>query len=260
MKKYLVIISLACAASMYASEKTIINYAKGPVKQITINKNLNDGRVQKQMYWYDSISRLVEEAHYLDDALQYGYVYQYHSDVFCMQYLYNSSGLVDGWYTQIRLDSAGNRIACRTYTSGNFFHADSTVYDAHGNKLKIYYINQDKPEAPILMTTYEYDSLGRLYKYGGEGMECWIEYLPNGNYIEHHATSVYIDPSSEKTNVMKEEETFILNQEGEIAEIKGPAQHLVYSNFDRHGNWRKLKCTNKTSGTTTTTRVIEYYE
>ena len=136
----------------------------------------------------------------------------------------------------------------------------TSMGDAHGNKLKIYYINQDKPDAPILMTTYEYDSLGRLYKYGGEGMECWIEYLPNGNYIEHHATSVYINPSSEKTNVMKEEEAFILNQEGEIAEIKGPAQHLVYSNFDRHGNWRKLKCTNKTSGTTTTTRVIEYYE
>lgn len=261
--KYLSVFILCISvAYIYAADETIINYAKGPVKQIIVTKKIeknsnryHDVKVRKQVYWYDSIGRLVEETVFANDMLKYGHVRQYTINNICIEYEYNQVGIVKGNFCQIRMDSTGNQISTKQYIGGKLFLSDSTVYNESGQKIK-YYETPSKQNTLALRYTYEYDTYGRLinvrdFLYSQGTIVCHVEYLPNGNFTEFHS-----DVEGEKW-----ENKYFVNEEKLIIEVhQGHSQRIIYSNFDKYGNWLKSEKKSYDTGTTIVERIVEYYE
>ena len=262
MKNLICVMLLSlCFAAIYAADETVINYAKGPVKQIIIaNRYINckyvlhNTKVRREIYTYDSKGRLKDEIGYNDNKFLYRYVYQY-SDSICMKYEYGPKRIIKGNYCRMRMDSAGNRITSETYINGKFFSADSTVYDEYGRKIEHYEIPSQQ-NTFALRFTFEYDSLGRLSKkrdflYGGGMVICSVEYLPDGSFTEYHS------------DVVGQKRTFhyFVNEKGLLVEVQWEnSERTVYSDFDKYGNWLKSERIRPEDGTIVVDRVIEYYE
>ena len=251
----------ACTAIIHAADETIINYAKGPVKQIIIANNYDNYdngfsnlKVRMQIYTYDTLGRLKDEVRYDDQKFRYRYVYKY-SDNICMKYESGPKKIIKGNYCRMRMDSKGNQITSETYIKGKFFIADSTVYDESGHKTE-YYETRDKQLNYSLKYTYEYDSLGRISKtrsilYGKGMVICSVEYQPDGNFTEYHT-----DVKGHKM-----EYNYFVNDKGQLVEVKWTnSERTIYSEFDQYGNWIESQRIVPNEGIIVTKRIIEYYK
>lgn len=275
MKKYVsVMFFCACVTCMdvfgvtltevypfYATRSCITNYAEGPVKQITIIKNLEnvkdkiyDVNIIKKTYLYDIRGRLKKRECYFDDILQNGYARLYIKNI-CIEQEYNSEGIIEGNYKLIRIDSMGRQIASIHYDNSRFFSSDSTVYDESGRATEYYSTSNKRSKKFGLQYTYEYDSLGRFSKvrdfaYLGGEIFYHVEYHPNGNFTEHLT--------------YKNGEDFcecIVNEQGLIVECKrNNGRHGIYSDFDKYGNWLQVQTVDSDTDIFVTKRIIEYYE
>lgn len=241
----------------------------GPVKQITQTMRLGNnnfslyygeqpGTMGKTITWYDSISRISEEANYIGDQIQNGMVYQYINDSVCYEYNYNDAGLIDGSYAYIRLDSLGHQVATKRFNKGKFFCADSTVYNERGQIVKLFETPLRK-DSLVLSYAYYYDSLGRLSKvvnpFHGTGHTYTIKYDKKGNYIEYH---------SNKDGKKWERKVFV-NEAGQVVRIEAGTMRACYSKFDKYGNWLMAENAVNTQSafgwaTVIIERIIEYYE
>ncbi len=245
-----------------------VESGKGPVKQITVTIRTDDadmyyvdaagamGTMAKVVIWYDSVGRMIEHAEYMGGMLLEGYVCQYNADTACVQYEYNSSGLVDGSFAVIRYDSNGRQVSSRRYRDGVFVLADSIVYNTLGQKAE-QYDTPYKVDSLTLKFVYTYDSSGRLIKvedvkYGQEN-SYMIEYLPDGNYVEHHINK------QGKEWLRK----YFVNKKGELIKKEDKNSIVRYSKFDKYGNWLVSESTSKDDprgDTSITERKIEYFE
>lgn len=267
MKRLFLVVLAVHAVHVSAQDYPMINSFKGPVKQATITMQRDNGDANlyyggtsgarsKTVCWYDSIGRLLEEANYMDDEVQRGYVCQYTINNVYMQYNYDANGVIQGSFARFQLDSLGNLLESKRYEDGKFLCGDSTVYDADGRKIE-FYETHIKSKKLMLRYIYVYDSIGRLCKvsdlFHGTGHVYTIEYFPNGSYTQHH-----IDNKGKKWDIK-----FILDKKGQLTRMESSNMSCRYSHFDKYGNWLQLISTNNTpvgQFTTITERVIEYYE
>lgn len=241
----------------------------GPVKKITEtirieNDNVSlyygdqTGQAGVRVQWFDSIGRLVEYSdHPGDNIIVYGSVRQY-TDSICVEYAYNEKGLIKGSFAIIRLDSAGHHILDKRYQNRKLINIDSLVYNVQGQIVE-WYQTRHKSDSLDLRYSYEYDSLGRLCKVNDPfyrtGHEYVIEYLPNGNYVEHHSDK----------NGKKWERTFFVDKLGRVIKEESSGKRVQYLHFDQYGNWTKMKSSVNTKSpmgwvTSITERKFEYYE
>lgn len=270
MKKIitLIITTLVMQVYTYAVDEPSDMTVQGPVKQVTTTISLETNNNSSLFYgaqpggdakficWYDSVGRITEKANYINNQVQDGYVCQYTINNTYMEYEYNHNGLIKGSYTYVQSDSIGRPLVTKQYREGKIVYVDSTIYNAQGNKIE-YYESRLKTGIIALKNTYEYDSIGRLYKENDLLNETYytIEYLPNGNYTEHHVNK------DGKTWERK----YIVNKKGVHVKCETRDMRLVYSRFDQYGNWLQLKSSTNTHTpmgwvTTIIERVIEYYE
>ncbi|MBQ4507530.1 MAG: hypothetical protein II970_01350 [Paludibacteraceae bacterium] len=267
MKRVLLLLTIPflLVSRMYPTDEN--SRILGPVKIITETLHIDNNNVSlhygeqpggqaKIISWYDSIGRLAERANYINEVLVDGYVRQYTINNVCMEYNYDKTGLIKGSFTQIQMDSVGNHIFSRNYKDGKLFHADSTAYNAQGLK-SADYETLFKADTLVLSYTYEYDSLGRVSKVTDmRSLHYYtIEYYPNSNYTEHH-----FDKNGKKWDCK-----YIVNNKGQVINKQDPNLRVQYSNFDKYGNWLKMKGSTNTQSplgwiTTITERTIEYYE
>ena len=237
---------------------------KGPVKKVTSILSLDNtsyslyygeqsGGTGKKISWYDSRGQLIEEADYIGDNLQNGYVRQYTINNVYMEYEYDKNGIIKGAFAQVQSDSLGHQLFSRRYKEGKLIYADSTVYDTLGRMIEYYETPYKKGlEFLVLKSTYEYDSIGRLAKVKNirDSNNYTIEYFPNGNYTEHHINKYGKQWDRE----------YIVNDKGQVKKINEPNMHVRYIKFDKYGNWLRMQSTAYHTATVTTERTIEYYE
>lgn len=284
MKKSITIALLVLGVnSICAQDFGELEKVNGPVKQVTIALGAKGGASlfygegpgtgMKTVLWYDSLGRLTERAKYVGDKIEDGFVRQYTINNVCMEYEYDYKGLIKGNFRKIQLDSLGRHISSRRYREGRFYEGDSIVYDAEGRKIEWYDTPTEK-DSFTLNESYAYDSLGRLSKksiywpekafyfdslnipreylnYGAKHI-CTMEYLPNGNYIEHHVVK-----DGKKWKVK------YIVKKGRLVRKEDKDGSATYSDFDQYGNWRKMQGTSDSfyfSMSMTTKREIEYYK
>ena len=164
-----------------------------------------------------------------------GFVRQYTINNVYMDYEYNQKGLIKGLFSQIQLDSMGNKVYVRRFKEGKQFRADSVIYNEQGKMVEDY-IKEDS----IFKLRYrcEYDSLNRLtmrYNHNyfqGNEFTTTYEYLPDGNYIEHTSSKKYGKRPDKK---------YIYNKQGQLVEIKGKEEHSRFLKIDKYGNWTLWK-------------------
>lgn len=275
MKKYVsVMFFCACVTCMYVSggtpievnsfgaSKTVINnYAEGPVKQITIIKNLenvkdkiSDVNILKKTYMYDIKGRFKKRECYFDDILQYGNARLYIKNI-GIEYEYNRQGIIKGSYDLIRLDAKGHQIISIHYDNNRPYFSDSIVYNECGCPTEYYSTSGKRSKNLVLQHTYEYDSLGRFSKtrdfaYMGGDVFYYVEYHSNGNFTEHH--------------MCKNGERIFecaVNEQGLIIERKcNDGQYSIFSDFDKYGNWLQVQTVDSDTDIFVTKRIIEYYE
>ena len=239
-----------------ASIKDHTANVKGPVKMMSMSSK-QAGTLRVWKYWYDSIGRLTEFALYHDGKIMDdSYVRQYTINNVYMDYYYNQKGLIKGKFKQTQLDSLGNKIYVRFYRDGKLSRVDSIVYNEQGKMIENY-IKHDS----VFQLRYrcEYDSLNRItmwYNHNSRGNETTrtYEYLPDGSYVEHESSKDYGKRPDKK---------YILNNQGQLIEIKGKEEHSRFRKFDKYGNWTVwTEVRNIPIGhfEYTYTREIEYYE
>lgn len=121
----------------------------------------------------------------------------------------------------------------------------------------MYYIDAAGAMGTMAKVVIWYDSSGRLIKvedvkYGQENSYT-IEYLPNGNYVEHHINT------QGKEWLRK----YFVNKKGELIKKEDKNSIVRYSKFDKYGNWLVSESTSKDDprgDTSITERKIEYFE
>lgn len=241
-----------------------VESGNGPVKQITVTLRTDDGilyygnvaggTTANVVIWYDSIGRMAEHADYMGGMIAEGYVCQYHGDSVCAQYDYDNGGLLEGSFNLIRYDASGRQVSSRRYLDGAFVFADSMVYNALGQKVE-QYETPYKKDSLSLKYVYSYDSAGRLSKVVdviyGQDNSYTMEYLSNGNYMEHHMNK----------NGQKWQRKFFVDNKGRLVKKEDKNTTVRYSKFDRYGNWLVAESSShQNSAVTITERIIDYYE
>lgn len=267
MKKIIALIIVVFAPHVFAEDSMSFETVKGPVKQVTVTIGMENnnaslfygdqpGGCMKIISWYDSIGRLTEQANYIGNQLQDGFVRQYTINNVYMEYNYDTQGLIKGSFAQVQLDSTGLLISTKRYKDGKLICADSAIYDTQGNKIA-FYETPFKKDTLALRYTYEYDSIGRLYKESDcqDGIYYTIEYLSNGNYIEHHVNK---DGTTWEWKHM-------VDKNGILVKSESHNMRLRYSKFDKYGNWLQLKSSTNTHSpigwvTSNIERIIDYYK
>ena len=276
MKKIiLLVLTFVYLSNLYATDPMAATVAiapdvKGPVKKVTTTIKLGDGKLDilygmskqpfpevKYVFWYDSIGRLAEETTYPGPHID-GHVYQYHNNEMGVSYHYNEDGFIKGSFKQLFYDSLGNQISSRTYKDGKFFCADSTIYNTQGLKIE-HYDTAPKTDSMVLTYSYEYDSIGRLITVNRKNEHIYtIEYHPNGNYTAHHSEKI-------KNTIKAWEQKYVLDNKGQIIQIKAKDSWSKFTKYDHHGNWLKSEHSYNTNSplgwiTSVQERIIEYYE
>ena len=250
----------------YVSARSVLPYTaetNGPVKKMTVIRNEPAAQVV-EVYYYDSIGRLTDYMHRINDNEVYLQNYpptpptcfkrQYTINNVYIDYYYNDSGLIKVTYTYMQCDSCGHVLYSKRYKEGKLEHMDSTVYNGKGLKTE-YYVTRDS-----ILTLHHrcaYDSLGRLsVKYnnfwGTESVYTY-KYAPNGDYTENY--------SNNKGKKWSKKYTF--NEQGKLVKIKGGDEKSRFSDFDEYGNWKLWKCTeDHATGrfTVIIERTFEYYK
>ena len=266
MKKLILSFLFVAFCVGYVSARSVLPYTEeisGPVKKMTVIRNEPAGQVV-EVYLYDSIGRLTEYMHRINDNEEYltlypptppmGYIRQYNMNNTYIDYNYNDKGLITGFFTYTQCDSCGHILYSKRYKDGEMKHMDSTVYNEKGLKIE-YYVTRDS-----ILTLHHrcaYDLLGRLSaKYNnfwGKESVYTYKYAANGDYIENY--------SNNKGEKWSKKYTF--NKQGQLVKIKGDDEDSRFSKFDEYGNWTLWKCTeDHATGrfTTISERTFEYYK
>ena len=246
MKKLILPFLFVVFCTGYISARSVLPYTEefnGPVKKMTVIRNEPAAQVV-EVYCYDSIGRLTDYMHRINDNEAYPSSYpptppicfkrQYTINNVYIDYDYNDSGFIKGSYTYTQCDSCGHILYSKSYKDGKIEHMDSTVYNEKGLKAE-YYVTRDS-----ILTLHHrcaYDSLGRLSSkynnfWGKESIYSY-EYDPNGDYTEN-----YSDNKGKKWS-----KNYIFNKQGKLIKIEGDGEDSRFSDFDEYGNWTLWKCT-----------------
>ena len=255
MKRILIVALVACLYVANVFSKPLTTYTEvvnGPVKQMTV-KSMQMMSQRVWVYWYDTTGRLEEFAYYMNGQLNSGFVRQY-TDSAYTDFKYNESGLIEGRFDCITLDSLGRPVCKWCYESGVPHMVDSIVYGDQQKEIEHYSM---RDSALVLCYTCEYDSIGRLSRkhnnFWGNNTIWAYEYLSDGNYLETE--------TDKDGRLVKELNIF--DQEGRLIEIKGDEVDSKFSKFDKYGNWtiwvekRNIPIAKYTY---TYERTFEYYE
>lgn len=231
MKRLITIIIFTfyvCVTGAFADIATYTEKFNGPVKKMTVT-SVQAGSPRVWIYWYDSIGRLTEKVVYMDGFIQHGFLRQYTINNVYMDYDYNEKGVIKGSFTQTQLDSLGHKLQSKIYKEGKLWRADSIVYNAQGNEIECYTMDDDG--ILVLRHTCEYDSLNRLIKkynnLRGNEITFTFEYLDDGNYMEYRTS----------TNSQKTYKKYIFNKQGQLVRVKGSKENSQFKKFDTYGNW-----------------------
>lgn len=261
--KFLAILLFSLSVlSSYAVEINYDEYIKAPVngnaKTVT-TKDPTMGYYQgskggKYVQKYDHMGRLLDDALFIGDSIERGMRYQYENQEYWI-YQYDCNGLIDKIFMHVQLDSLGRKVSSYSVNK-NTYHADSIVYNQHGQKIEEYTVPTVQ-DTMVLKYVYTYDSLGRLSTV--KNVKQWegykVVYEENGNYTEYHYKEFNYNGKRKKY------ENKFYYKDGNLVKVVSEGITIRFSKFDKYGNWQKvvIDMGGTYSSSRMLTRTIEYY-